>query len=405
MLTHPSKTYRLLAVDDDPDVLELYQTILAPSATTFHSPLPGGDNLGDEGESLSSYFDEEIRFSFEQASQGEEAIERIQQGINLASPFAIAFIDIRMPPGIDGIHTATRIREIDPNIQIFIITAFSDYSVEQIQRQLSHHVVVLNKPFFPADLLQFSANAIRTWERTQEIDQLKRKLSQTLPMEHALSWEANLLNDRFTPSREFERALTQLKISSIPSFSAFLYRIHPDEQGVIRTLIQGGDEFFTLLHRFADGKQNYQWMLTQGRITLWQRGQAVEMYGFSTPITATNKLQSTIDPQTELLTLQRLSHANRVAGISGITELQKQCLNLRNSGQHFTLLIIHVYGTRSAAQRAGKSAGEQLIADCISRLRPTLKADHQLYLYSEDQLAVIQQGNASVERLNAQKED
>ncbi|MBT3965962.1 MAG: response regulator, partial [Gammaproteobacteria bacterium] len=101
----------------------------------------------DPNNTLQAYFDKETNFSFDRASQGEEAVEAVRQATALSAPYAVAFIDIRMPPGIDGLQTATQIREIDPNIQIFIITAFSDYSVEQIQHQLSHHVVVLNKPF------------------------------------------------------------------------------------------------------------------------------------------------------------------------------------------------------------------------------------------------------------------
>ncbi|MBT3472927.1 MAG: response regulator [Gammaproteobacteria bacterium] len=358
----------------------------------------------DPNNTLQAYFDKETNFSFDRASQGEEAVEAVRQATALSAPYAVAFIDIRMPPGIDGLQTATQIREIDPNIQIFIITAFSDYSVEQIQHQLSHHVVVLNKPFYPSDLLQFTANAIHAWERTQEIERLKLKLSQSLPMEHQLSWEANLLNDQFTPSKALEKELAKLNAPKLSSFSDFLIRFHPVEWATMNRLIQSGDEFFTLLHRFSDGSNDFQWMMTQGRVVLWQEDKAAEIYGFTTPISTANRLQASFEPHTELLTLQRLSRANRVAGISGVVDFQKQCQNLSASKQPFTLLMITLSGVTLASTRSGVSTGEQLVVECIEKLTPALPSDHQIYLYTVEQLVVIQQGNASIERLSAQKE-
>ena len=169
-------------------------------------------------------------------------------------------------------------------------------------------------------------------------------------------------------------------------------------------LIQSGDEFFTLLHRFSDGSNDFQWMMTQGRVVLWQEDKAAEIYGFTTPISTANRLQTSFEPHTELLTLQRLSRANRVAGISGVVDFQKQCQNLSTSKQPFTLLMITLSGVTQASTRSGVSTGEQLVVECIEKLTPALQSDHQIYLYTVEQLVVIQQGNASIERLSAQKE-
>ena len=115
---------RILVIDDDPEIREIYQKIIAPAKGT-------SENYRAQISQLLSLDDnEKQKFTLEIASQGQEGFSLVQKGLAEDKPFALAFIDIRMPPGWGGISTATRIREIDPNIEIVIVTAFSDRSLE-----------------------------------------------------------------------------------------------------------------------------------------------------------------------------------------------------------------------------------------------------------------------------------
>lgn len=72
------------------------------------------------------------KFIFNTASQGYEAIKKIKQDLKKGIHYALAFVDIRMPPGWDGITTIKQMWKVDPDIQIVICTAYSDFSWEKL---------------------------------------------------------------------------------------------------------------------------------------------------------------------------------------------------------------------------------------------------------------------------------
>src|SRR5690242_4639577 len=72
------------------------------------------------------------QFDLTTVEQGEEALAAVQTAIQSGKPFAMAFVDVRMPPGWDGIETISRIWKVDPDIQVVLCTAYSDYSWDEI---------------------------------------------------------------------------------------------------------------------------------------------------------------------------------------------------------------------------------------------------------------------------------
>ena len=86
-------------------------------------------------------------FQLNSAFQGQEALEMVKQAVARKQPYAIAFIDVRMPPGWDGIETTAKIWQVDPDLQIIICTAYSDYSCEEMLGKLgrSDRLVILKK--------------------------------------------------------------------------------------------------------------------------------------------------------------------------------------------------------------------------------------------------------------------
>src|SRR5262249_45728570 len=89
------------------------------------------------------------RFELTSAFQGHEGLTAVTQAVQSGRPFAIAFVDVRMPPGWDGVETTARLWEADPDLQIVICTAYSDYSWDKMVAQLggSDRLVILKKPF------------------------------------------------------------------------------------------------------------------------------------------------------------------------------------------------------------------------------------------------------------------
>lgn len=145
------KNRRILVVDDDPGILDTYVDVLQPrhSQTDELKAM-----LGMSVEPSPS------RFEVSAAAQGEAAVTLVRDRLRQGRPYAMAFIDMRMPPGVDGLETAKSIRALDEHIFIVIVTAYTDRSIEEIQRELGHDVLLLRKPFTQDELLQSARTLI-----------------------------------------------------------------------------------------------------------------------------------------------------------------------------------------------------------------------------------------------------
>ncbi len=159
---------RILVADDLPSIHEDYRKILAPPAPA-RSPISG---FADFAPHLANPPTPEIAVSFELECvlQGENAIRAVTDARASGRPFAVAFLDVRMPPGIDGVETARLLREIDPDLQIVLCTAYSDYSLGDIARRFpeSDGLLILKKPFDPVEVQQLARSLSRKWRLAAE---------------------------------------------------------------------------------------------------------------------------------------------------------------------------------------------------------------------------------------------
>jgi len=94
----------------------------------------------------------------------------VQAALGSRRPYALAFVDVRMPPGWDGIETSARIWQVDPDLQIVICTAFADYSWDDMVDKLgaTDRLVILKKPFEAIEVLQLASALTEKWRLQQE---------------------------------------------------------------------------------------------------------------------------------------------------------------------------------------------------------------------------------------------
>ena len=148
--------HRVLVIDDNPDILEDYRKILSASQHTsaVHAARETLFETGHLNESR-------VCFEMECASQGSEGLDLVRQAIQHDLPYAVVFVDMRMPPGWDGVETVERMWEVDPDLQIVICTAFSDHEWEELIPRLGRRdqLLILRKPFDPIEVHQL-ANAL-----------------------------------------------------------------------------------------------------------------------------------------------------------------------------------------------------------------------------------------------------
>jgi CheY-like chemotaxis protein len=122
---------RVLAIDDDNGVIHAYQGMLG-SIKEANSSLKIFANLPDT--------DSEISFDLAVAHNGLEGIQLVKDSLQEKQPFALALVDMRMHPGPDGLDTATAIRKLDNRIYIILVTAFTDRSMDEIQKKILDRV-------------------------------------------------------------------------------------------------------------------------------------------------------------------------------------------------------------------------------------------------------------------------
>src|SRR6266478_4974319 len=116
----PTNIFNILIIDDNPDIHTDFIKILAmDSANKDQLSHFEKEIFGQEQEVKETY----PKFVISTASQGMEGIQKIQTAITEGNPFSLAFVDVRMPPGIDGVETCKQIWHIDQDIQIVICTA------------------------------------------------------------------------------------------------------------------------------------------------------------------------------------------------------------------------------------------------------------------------------------------
>lgn len=197
------KQKRILLVDDNTEIHKDFCKVL--SNTNHDSLEEASAHLF--GTSAPTPFKAQ-EYNIDSAYQGQEALELVQQSILNNYPYALAFIDMRMPPGWDGVETIKRIWEIDPNIQMVICSAYSDHSWEEITQELgdSDNLLILKKPFEVIEISQLASSLTRKWElindlhtlvmdRTVELERLYSLTNATLESTHEGILAVNLNND------------------------------------------------------------------------------------------------------------------------------------------------------------------------------------------------------------------
>lgn len=153
---------RILLVDDMPSIHEDFRRILAPSR--------GSQSLSEAEDVLfGASAAAPPNFQLDCASSGEEGLNLLRAGILEGRPYVLAFIDMRMPAGWDGIRTIEELWREDPELQVVICTAYSDHPLEQALGRLGSpdRLLVLKKPFDPIEVTQM-ARALAAKRRLAE---------------------------------------------------------------------------------------------------------------------------------------------------------------------------------------------------------------------------------------------
>ena len=200
---------RILIVDDTASIHADFRKVLCADAN-------GGQSLDSIEETLFGTAPA-VRQTFvlDSAYQGQEALELVNKALADNAPYALVFIDMRMPPGWDGLDTIEQLWNVDPHLQIALCTAYSDYSFEAIEARLQYddQLLILKKPFDDLEIRQMATALTWKWQLAHDAAlkliglerTIEERVQELLKVSHLLQYDAltelpnsTLLGDRLT---------------------------------------------------------------------------------------------------------------------------------------------------------------------------------------------------------------
>ena len=169
---------RILVIDDNPTIHRDFEKVLVHELREDDLDDCRGAHPVRHGGAAESH----PRFELSFALQGREGVALARQRSIDRKPFAVAFIDMRMPPGWDGLETIEKLWAIDPDVQVVVCSAHSDYDWTDFIERLGHSdkLLILKKPFEPIEALQCASALTRKWQDAQVLRRHVRALEQTV---------------------------------------------------------------------------------------------------------------------------------------------------------------------------------------------------------------------------------
>lgn len=184
---------RILVVDDNVSIHHDFLKTLQPDMGLEALEQARGSLFGDPNPVWKS--DE---FTVNCADQGATALAFVETAVKEGKPYAVAFVDMRMPPGWDGLETIERLWTADTTLQVVICTAYSDQPWDEIRHRIGRNdkLLILQKPFNSIEVLQLATALCRKWDLARKVACQVNELSQ-------------LVEERTMELRQANRQLTE----------------------------------------------------------------------------------------------------------------------------------------------------------------------------------------------------
>src|SRR5450755_1919937 len=208
MYNSNASDHRILLIDDNAAIHGDFRKVLgadADASAQAELAVLEADLFGD-ARSVAT----RPNFEIDSAYQGQEAVEMVRSALAAGRPYAMAFVDMRMPPGWDGLQTIEALWAVDPDVQVVICSAHTDYDWSEVVERLHHSdkLLVLRKPAEPIEVLQCATALSRKWQNERLVrEQMER-------LEHVITVRTSGLE---TANRQLRHLATHDVLTGLPN--------------------------------------------------------------------------------------------------------------------------------------------------------------------------------------------
>lgn len=179
---------RILVIDDNLSIHDDFRKVLAPPIESDSLTHARAALFGE-----APTFPTLVRYDLDFATQGREGFGLAQSAHQAGHPYAVAFVDMRMPPGWDGLETIEHLWYVDPEIQIVICSAYSDHPWEDVSRRIGEtdKLLILMKPFNSIEVVQLANSLTKKWNLARSVKHQIENLARSVTQRTAALRDAN----------------------------------------------------------------------------------------------------------------------------------------------------------------------------------------------------------------------
>lgn len=402
---------RILIIDDNAAIHEDYKKILGDTGNI--DDVSAALFLGEQPPEANT-----TCFELYSAFQGKEGIALLEQSVAENNPFSVAFVDMRMPPGIDGLATIEQLWKIDPDLQVVICSAYSDHSWTDIQARLGEtdQLLILKKPFDSAEVSQLAVALCEKWRLTQQTRKATQLTAEQLAAARKSLSKRNrhlelatdliglgycsydLNNEAFVASKK-THTIFGTNSGTLESLDQFINLFESTERQFIQhkfeTAIANQSEFECKV-RFNHPSKSTRHVQIRFVCDPDANGELTSLFGV---------IQDITDNETAIMAVKHASQHDSLTGLANRGKLMhdlSECLSDRSSPT--SLIMFDVDYFKTVNDTYGHPIGDDFLKTVAVRLLQAARPGDTVARLGGDEFAIVQPNTSIEEAIQTTKQ-